>query len=231
MRAAGMRPFPGYAFVPEGVAAMACGNCRDEEYHLWDNEMALITRRRGRGDGTDVDAFLWTSLAPNAPRVLVNVENDDYGVVRHDVDCDCRYGELGLRTRVADIRGISKVVAAGISLDGETFDRIVEIALPAALGGGPGDYQFVEEDGRSGTVVSLRVHPRLGDVDEAAALATVREALTVSENGVLADKVWTPGDGLRVVRAAPAATAAGKTLSYERLAATPAAEPTHQGGA
>lgn len=219
MRAAGMRPYSGYAFVPEGVVAMSCDRCEDEEYHLWDHEVALTSRTRTREDGAEVAAFLWTSLSPEAPRVLVNVENDDYGVVRHGVECGCGYGQLGLRTRVADIRGISKVVAAGISLDGETFDRLVEIALPARLGGGPGDYQFVEEEGPSGTVVSLRIHPRLGAVDDDAALALVRDELKATENGVLAARVWTAGDGLRVVRAPAASTKAGKTLSFERIAA------------
>ena len=96
-----MRPFSGYAFVPEGVVATACDRCDDEEYHLWDHEAAVTTRTRQREDGADVQAFLWTSLSPEAPRVLVNVENDDYGVVRHGVRCDCVYGRLGLRTRVA----------------------------------------------------------------------------------------------------------------------------------
>ena len=30
-----------------------------------------------------------SSLALEAPRVLVNVENDDYGDLRRDVACDC----------------------------------------------------------------------------------------------------------------------------------------------
>jgi hypothetical protein len=226
MRAAGMRPFPGYAFVPEGVVATSCDHCDEEEYHLWDHEIAVTSRRRARGDGSEVDAFLWSSLSLEAPRVLLNVENDDYGIVRHGVPCDCGYGRLGLRTRVADIRGISKVVAAGISLDGETFDRLVEIELPARLGGGPGDYQFVEEEGPSGTLVSLLVHPRLDGIDERAALGVVREVLARTENGVLADGVWSPGRGLRIVRSAPTSTKAGKTLSFERIgAATPPSVP------
>jgi hypothetical protein len=157
MRAAGMRPHPMYAFTPEGTVALQCEHCPPEEYHVWDQDVAVVTRRRPRGDGTDVDALLWTSLADEAPRVLLNVENDDHGAVRYDVDCSCQLADLGLRTRVADIRGTSKVVSAGISLDGELFDELAEVVLPARLGGGTGDYQFVEHESPSGTVVSLRV--------------------------------------------------------------------------
>jgi hypothetical protein len=219
MRASGMTPYPTYAFVPEGTVALTCEHCADEEYHLWDHEIGLITRRRPRGDGTDVDAFLLTSLAEEAPRVLLNVENDDYGVVRHVVDCSCRIAALGARTRISHIRGISKVVAAGISLDGETFDRMVEIDLPARLGGGAGDYQFVEREEPTGTTVTLRVRPGI-DVADQRCRDTVAALLRSTDNGVLADAVWQRNGGLRIERSTPIVTKAGKTLSYERLGAT-----------
>lgn len=219
MRAAGMTPTPTYAFMPEGTMAIACHECRDEEYHVWDHELAVVTRRRDRGDGSEVDAFCWTSLAGEAPRVLLNVENDDYGVLEEDVDCPCPLGELGLRTRVADIRGISKVAAAGITLEGHTFDQLAEVILPERVGGGPGDYQFVEDDVSGPTTIGLRIHPRLGDVDQQAALDIVWGVLNANEFGVLADSVWGRDGSIRVERAEPKVTKAGKTLSYERLGA------------
>jgi hypothetical protein len=216
MRAAGMAPNPTYAFMPEGTMAIACEHCEDEEYHLWDHELAVVTRDRERSDGTVVPALCVTSLALEAPRVLVNVENDDYGDLRHGVACDCPLGGLGLLTRLRDIRGLSKVVAAGVSLDGDTFDRLAEVVLPQQVGGGPGDYQFVEEGADTATRIVLRVHPRVGEIDEGAVLALVRAAVTTDEYGVLADSVWGPGS-IRVHRGAPAVTRAGKTLTYERL--------------
>ncbi len=224
MRASGMTPYPTYAFVPEGTVALTCEHCDDEEYHLWDHELVFTTRRRTRGDDAEVDAFLLTSLALEAPRVLFNVENDDYGEVRHDVDCTCRIAALGARSRIAQVRGISKVVAAGISLDGDTFDRIVEIELPARLGGGAGDYQFVESDGATGTTVTLKVPAGL-DATEERCREVVDDLLRTTDNGVLAAEVWERGGGLRIDRSPPIITRAGKTLSYERLA-PPAATTT-----
>jgi hypothetical protein len=220
MRAAGMTPNPTYAFMPEGTMAIACEHCDDEEYHLWDHEVAVVTRDRLRSDGTEVPALCFTSLAPEAPRVLVNVENDDYGDVRRDVTCDCPLDGLGLHSRLRDIRGLSKVVAAGISLEGDTFDRLAEVVLPERVGGGPGDYQFVEEGDDVATHIVLRVHPRVGAIDEAAALALVRAEVTTDEYGVLADSVWGP-ESLRVQRGAPMMTRAGKTLAYERTTVGP----------
>lgn len=219
MRAAGMTPRPMYAFVPEGTVGLACEHCGDEEYHLWEQELAVVTRRRPRGDGTDVDAFCLTSLAPIAPRVLVNVENDDFGVVRRDVDCACRLGALGLRTRLSNIRGISKVVAAGVTIEGEAFDELVERLLPARLGGGPGDYQFVEEEGDAGTTLALRIHPRVGDVDDDDARRAVRDALAATDNGLLASAVWERDGGVRIERRPPRLTKASKLLAYDRIAA------------
>jgi hypothetical protein len=201
---------------------MACPELPPEEYHLWDHDLAVVPRRRERDDGVEVDAFCWTSLSLEAPRVLLNVENDDYGEVHTDATaCSCLLGATGVRTRLGGIRGLSKVVAAGISVPGEVFDRITDEALPARVGGGPGDFQFVEDEVEGGAVVSLRVSPDLGAVDEDVALDVVTSILGESDNGVLATEVWRPAGTLRVVRAAPLQTRAGKTLSYERMAARP----------
>jgi len=224
IRASGMRALSTYAFVPEGTMAMSCPAMGDEEYHVWDQDQAVVTRRRDRGDGTEVDALCWTSLAIEAPRVLLNVENDDFGELAHDVDCGCPLGDLGLRTHLAHIRGMSKVVAAGISIDGTTFDRLCEEVLPARFGGGPGDYQFVEDDSSGTTVIELRVRPDVGAVDEAAAVDVVRRAIEADEFGVLASSVWGDDGHVRVVRSEPVVSRAGKQLAYERLA--PAVRPS-----
>ena len=227
MRAAGMAPHPMYAFTPEGTVGLQCASCVGEEYHLWDQDLAVTSRRRSHGDGEDVDALLWTSLAFEAPRVLLNVENDDYGRIRRDVDCSCPLAELGLRTLVADIRGMSKVVSAGISLDGELFDHLAEVVLPRRVGGRPGDYQFVEQEGPSGsTVVVLRIHPRVGAVDEGQVREVLQSALAVSDNGALAAAVWSAEGGVPVERAEPLVTAAGKILSFDRLRAPSTSRPT-----
>lgn len=222
MRAAGLRAFPMYAFVPEGTAAIACDEGPDEEYHLWAQDLAVVTRRRSRGDGTDVDALCLTSLALEAPRVMVNVENDDYGTLG-TAACGCGFASLGLTSTVGHIRGISKVVAAGVSVDGHLFDELTEVALPRRLGGGPGDYQFVEHDGDAGTALHLRVHPRVGPVAESDARRVVDDALAGSDNGRLAGEVWGTSHTLVIERLAPSVTRAGKVLSFERLAATPPA--------
>ena len=221
MRSAGMSPAPAYAFTPEGIVGSSCPDCPDDEYHLWEHELAVISRRRSRSDGVMVDALLWTSLSREAPRVLLNVENDDYATVRRGASaCASTLGRLGMRTTLSGIRGLSKVVAGGVTVEGELLDHIVDVTLPARLGGVAGDFQFVELEEPQGTALAVRVHPRVADVDEAALVDAVRDALRTSDNGVLADEVWSARP-LQVLRQPPVTTAAGKLLAYDRSAPRP----------
>jgi hypothetical protein len=166
-----------------------------------------------------VDALLFTSLSREAPRVLVNVENDDFARVRRGEDaCVGPLGALGMRTRISGIRGMSKVVAGGVSVNGELLDQLVDTELPQRLGGRAGDYQFVELDQPSGTRLALRVHPQAGPVDEQLAGQVVREALRAHDNGVLADEVWE--SAVAVIRTPPVVTGGGKLLAIDRLGTT-----------
>ena len=96
-----------------------------------------------------------------------------------------------------------------------------DVTEPYTPGNEPGDYQFVEAETPSGTVVALRVHPRVGAIDEAAAGRALQAALAGSDNGALAASVWGAQGGLRIERAAPLVTPAGKTLSFDRLRTVP----------
>jgi hypothetical protein len=208
-----------YAFMQKGGVATSCTHRGTSLLHVWDNEVALLTRPVARPDGVIVDAFLWTTLSPTARSVFLNVENDDYGVVAHDAEpCPCALGQLGLRTTVSEIRGISKVVAGGVTVPADVLVELAEQVLPSAFGGGPVDYQFLEEErgGRSSLV--LRVDPRVGHVDDAAMVAAVRRRLRSSEVGLLADEVWAGEGSLRLERVSPRPTRSGKVLAFEGLA-------------
>ena len=208
----------GYAFMQKGGVATSCSERGTDELHVWDNDVALITRPVERPDGVPVDAFLWTTLEPTARSVFINVENDDYGIVRRDEEpCACALGQLGLRTVVSGIRGISKVVAGGVTVSADVLIDLAERALPERFGGGAVDYQFLEEDRAGRSALTLRVDPRVEAIDEQAVLTVVRARLRESEVGLLADEVWASDDSLRVERAAPRPTRSGKVLAFEGL--------------
>ena len=144
MRAAGATPVNRYAFMQFGAAGVACPLCADEELHAWDGDVAVVTRRTHRPDGAEVDAFLWTSLDPRTRAVFVNVENDDYGELHTDAEpCECLLGTLGLRTRIAHVRGVSKIVAGGVTVRGKcssnspTSTSLDVLAVGLATGSSP----------------------------------------------------------------------------------------------
>jgi hypothetical protein len=220
MCAAGANPVNRYAFMQFGAAGVACPLCADEELHVWDGDLGVVTRRIHRPDGAEVDAFLWTSLDPRTRAVFLNVENDDYGELHADAEpCECLLGTLGLRTRIAHVRGVSKIVAGGVTVRGEVFEQLADLDLPRRFGGGPGDWQFAEVELEGRTRMTLRVAPRVGSFDVEAARAVVRDAIRGDEVGVLADEVWR--DELRIETAEPVAAPSGKVLAYQLLVPSP----------
>jgi hypothetical protein len=219
MRDAGATPVNRYAFMQFGAAAVACPLCADEQLHVWDGDVAVVTRRVQRPDGAEVDAFLWTSLDPRTRAVFLNVENDDYGELAVDATpCKCLLGELGMRTRVAHMRGVSKVVAGGITVRGEVFERLADVELPQRFGGGPGDWQFAEREVGGRTQVTLRIAPRVGTVDVDAVRTAIRRVMRAEEVGLLADEVWR--EELHIEVADPEAAPSGKVLAYQALGPT-----------
>jgi hypothetical protein len=93
---------------------------------------------------------------------------------------------------------------------------VLEENLPARFGGGPTDYQLVEdEDEAEGGEPRLRllVHPRLGPLSEAALMEAFLAAIGAGSG---AERVmalqWRQGGVLQVERRLPLATASGKIL-------------------
>jgi hypothetical protein len=91
---------------------------------------------------------------------------------------------------------------------------VLEEVLPARFGGGPTDYQLVEEEAEGGLArVRLLVRPEVGPMDPDA-VATAFLAAIAAGGGAerIMGQVWRDGQVLRVERRAPFATASGKIL-------------------
>jgi hypothetical protein len=218
LRASGADPVNAYAFAQQGAVATACPHSADEELHLFEHEVAVIERARTRPDGVPVHALLWTSISIDARSVWINVENDDYGKVDEGaVACSCLLGEIGMRTRVSNLRGMSKAVTGGITLPSSMVDRLVDVLLPSRFGGGPGDWQLAEGDGPATSFLEVRADPRLGEVPEGAVVEAILEALVPTEVGVLAASVWSDPGFIRLRRTPPVPAPSGKTLPFEAL--------------
>ena len=88
--------------------------------------------------------------------------------------------------------------------------------MPARFGGEPTDYQLVEEEDQQGfTRLSALVHPRLGPVDEKAIVECIEETLHAVDRVQAA--VWQESEVVRIRRASPMLTKAGKFMPLHHL--------------
>lgn len=210
--AAGMRVHPAYWVSEIGQIGHSCRHMGEgNSVHIFEDSVGVIseTRLAPYGDET-VNALLLTSLNPCAPYVLINCEMGDSGVVE-DCLCGCEYGRAGFGRRIRDISSFGKLTGIGMTLVGSDVLRIIEMELPARLGGGPADYQLVQHEAGGQTALTLRVSPRVpANPDQARKLFL--DLLGGYQGGTCATRVWEHVRAVEAVRGEPIQTSGGKTL-------------------
>jgi hypothetical protein len=202
-----------YSMSELGRVGVACAApAALDDLHVATDHLAVIQRERPVGANASVPALLFTTLRPNAPKLMLNVESDDYATLVQR-DCGCLLGELGFRTHVHGVRSYEKLTSEGMTFVGSDVIALLDDVLPTRFGGRPTDYQLVEEEVDGFAKVGIVVSPTVGELDEGAVIRAVLEALSAGPGykGMMAD-VWRSGETLRVVRREPYATAAGKIL-------------------
>jgi hypothetical protein len=210
----GARWIPMYWLTEAGCVGQGCARPADDnDVHFFKDGLALIEYPRkvpGLSD-LEVDAFHFTTLFSSAPRILLNVESDDYGVVEKR-SCGCALESYGFTDHLRDIHSFSKLTAEGVTLVGSEMIRILEEVLPARFGGSPLDYQLAEEEDERGfTRLTLLVSPRVALADEGAAIDAVLQAL--DRIATDADRsIWRQAQTLRVRRQEPIWTGRGKLM-------------------
>jgi len=209
----GARYVPIYISEDTGPMGMPCANPLEEnDQHFLADNLALIQHpRKIAGAGVEANAFYFTSLRNRAAKLLLNMESDDYGIVE-ERDCGCALQELGYDRHIRQIRSFGKLTGEGVTLVGSEMVHILEEVLPRRYGGGPQDFQLLEEEDENGlTRMVLLVDPALDipreqDVIDAL-LQAVREG---SVAGGLASSYWQQAETFRIRRQAPVWTARGK---------------------
>jgi hypothetical protein len=214
---AGCRALCHYAIGEVGRLGVACTAPQTiDEVHVAADVVALIQRERLVG-GAAVGALFCSTLHPAVPKVMVNVELGDYGVMSRRA-CGCPFDRLGFHQHLHAVRSYEKLTSEGMHFVGTELLRLVEEVLPDRFGGAPTDYQLVEdeEDGSGLPRVSLVVSPRVGEVDADRLIATALEVLGSEAGSGGAGHImalhWRDARTLRVLRREPYATAAAKIL-------------------
>jgi hypothetical protein len=211
----GASAVPFYSFTETGNIGVGCAQplCPDE-VHL---NQTLITAVLRPSPLSLADAvirpLLFTTVYPRAGRMLLNVANGDYGVLEAR-DCGCALEAAGLRVHLHHIRSYDKFTSEGMNYFFGDLQEFFEKTLPAEYGGGPGDYQLLEEEDDTGqTRLTLRVHPQAGEIETENLLKRVREELGRGSRGrAFQARVWDQAGTFRVRRDAPVASPRGKIL-------------------
>jgi len=210
----GSRAICHYSMTEVGRIGLACAAPETlDDVHLLTNKLAVIQHERPVGDGrTSVGALQLTTLLPSCPKILLNVEIDDYGMLV-ERNCGCPLQEFGYNQHLHTIRSFDKITSAGMQFLASDLISLVEEVLPARFGGHPTDYQFEEEQMDGLPKVSIIISPRVGQVNEPKVIDTVLRDLRVQKGGyeMMADH-WRQGRTLQVVRREPYHTYTGKIL-------------------
>ncbi|MGH2454194.1 MAG: hypothetical protein ACRDF5_10620 [bacterium] len=217
IRRVGARAFSSLGFTEFGRATYGCASpAGPDDTHICRDAVAVIQRRRAADHlGSEVDALLFTTLQPDARRILLNMETGDYATM-HERQCGCLLDRLGWTDHLESIRSFEKLNAEGRLFFGSHLITLVEEILPAHFGGDPTDYQLVEaEDEQGFTRLSVLIHPRLGPLDEEEVLERVQRALAPADGTTAA--VWSQRGTIRVRRSPPLMTGAGKLMPLHHL--------------
>ena len=223
MRRVGARVMPAYGSIEAGAIGLGCPRPSEIDHmHLAHDAVALVTHPlEMEGTGVTVQAFSLTSLVDASPKVMLNYQIDDDGVVE-ERNCGCPLHACGYTTSLHTIRSYSKLLVEGVTLIGVEIQKILEEVLPARFGGSPLDYQLMEGDDAEGfTRMHLLVSPRLSIPDPQDVVRVFLQAVrAASARGDACGSVWEQAGTVRVLRQEPLLTARGKLLPlYNRRAA------------
>jgi hypothetical protein len=211
----GARYVPNYGMTEAGQPGSGCANPIDgSDVHLFMDSIALFAHPyQVEGFDVSVPAFNLTTLLPTAPKILFNVQTDDYGIVE-ERRCGCELETYGYTTHLREIRSYSKLTGEGVTLIGTEMLRILNEALPARFGGSLLDYQLMEEEDAQGfTRLSLIISPRIEIGDESIVIEYMLNQLGASSSMADAARVpWQHARSIRIKRMEPVWTERGKLL-------------------
>ena len=128
--------------------------------------------------------------------------------------CGCPLESVGWKTHLHTIRSYEKLTAGGMTFLDSDIIRVLEQVLPARFGGGPTDFQLVEQEDDDGRPrLRLLVHPGLGELDSDQVADVFLNSIG-GGSGVerVMELHWRQADVVRVERRAPIVEASGKVL-------------------
>lgn len=225
IEATGAKAIPIYGISEAGVIAAGCDQNHDESDHChsFKDTIAITSyKRKIPTCDTEVDSSLFTSLLYESPKILLNVEMGDYGVIETKL-CPCRFGSLGFDTHISHIRSFEKLTGEGVTFVNTDFIQFMEEILPKKFGGESTDYQLIEEEDPNGlTRLNLLISPRVGEIDAKSVVETFVNLLRKAEDSPeswaqAGSAMWAQAGTIRVKREYPIPTRRAKILPFHIL--------------
>ncbi len=206
---------PRFGFV-EGGINVGSGCARPsacDDIHLHKDSFALIQyERKLYFTEKPVDAFLFTSLSPFAPKLLLNVETDDFGILEKK-NCNCKLGRLGFDEHFYNIKSFGKLTGERVTFVHTEIVKTLEEVIPEKFGGSLVDYQILEEEDKNGfTKLYLLVSPRVGKIDEEELKKTIYRQLGGTR--AFHVNIWAQANTVQIRREDPIPTKRGKTFPF-----------------
>jgi hypothetical protein len=220
IQAAGCPVACSYAMSEAGNVGFACADgTLVDDVHVTMPNVAVLQRPRKLDSGDTVQALYHTTLGRGGSKLMLNAESGDSGILERR-QCSCPATGLGLDLHLHTIRSYERLATEGMNFLSSTVADLVEVVLPERFGGGPGDYQFIEQERDGLTRVTIAVSPRLEGIDEGRVVDAVLTHL--GRHGgpdAMMAEVWRSAGTLKVARQEPYVSDASKTPHLHTLRA------------
>jgi hypothetical protein len=221
IRRTGAVAAPYYGSIDAGLIGAGClAPAAPDDVHVHHDLVTLVQPDHGDGrTGLAPGALLVSSFRAAAPLTILNVSLGDQGVLEPR-RCGCPLERVGWTGHLHTVRSFEKLTAAGMTFLDCDVVRVLEEVLPARFGGGPTDYQLVEDEGPAGQPrLRLLVHPAIGPLDSAEVARAFLAAIGAGRGAARVMALqWRESGFLGVERRGPIATASGKVLHLHRIA-------------
>jgi hypothetical protein len=213
IRQTGAQAVARYAVTECGALGFGClAPAAADDVHLLHDLHAVVQGVPPGETSIRAGSLFITTLRPTAPFFMLNVSMGDQAVLS-ERSCGCPLEALGWTTHLHTIRSFEKLTAGGMTFLDTDVIRVLEEVLPARFGGGPTDYQLLEEDVDGRPRVCLLINPSLGSLDLSAVAETFLDAIG-GGSGVerVMELAWREAGLVEVRRELPRSTPAGKIL-------------------
>jgi hypothetical protein len=213
IQASGATTVNGWSLSETGTLGIGCAQRSErDEIHLLHSKVAVIAKPDREAAQKGAARLLLTSLLPVSPKLLLNVDSGDHGVLS-DRRCGCAIERAGFHRHLHTIRNADKLTAGGMHFTAHDALRLVEEILPGRFGGRASDYQLAEEEREGLGRVALIVSPEVGVVDERQMVEAALAFLGGQSAGHrMMSESWARTGVLEVRRERPAVSDVGKVL-------------------